>query len=161
MWMAVMVGANIWRCRFKSKWNFLTMLVPMKKISWLGGRLVMGVLGLLAMDPLLAQSIRGTRSDGPISMDSLMFKQLFDLSLTDGHAYKRLGELCKGVGPRLSGSDNAERGIVWAVDMLKSYRFDTVYTQPEESVGARGSKIIRPVSYRDMPPALVWRLDFE
>ena len=31
----------------------------------------------------------------------------------------------------------------------------------EESVGARGSKIIRPVSYRDMPPALVWRLDFE
>jgi hypothetical protein len=130
MWMAVMVGANIWRCRFKSKWNFLTILVPMKKISWLGGRLVIGVLGFLAMDPLLAQSIRGTRSDGPISMDSLMFKQLFDLSLTDGHAYKRLGELCKGVGPRLSGSDNAERGIVWAVDMLKSYRFDTVFTQP-------------------------------
>jgi hypothetical protein len=31
----------------------------------------------------------------------------------------------------------------------------------EETVGARGSKIIRPVSYRDMPPALVWRLDFE
>jgi hypothetical protein len=31
----------------------------------------------------------------------------------------------------------------------------------EESMGARGSKIIRPVSYRDMPPALVWRLDFE
>jgi hypothetical protein len=31
----------------------------------------------------------------------------------------------------------------------------------EESVGARGSKIIRPVSYRDMPPALVWRLEFE
>jgi hypothetical protein len=118
--MAVMVGANIWRCRFKSKWNFLTILVPMKKISWFGGRLVMGVLGFLAMDPLLAQSIRGTRSDGLISMDSLMFKQLFDLSLTDGHAYKRLGELCKGVGPRLSGSDNAERGIVWAVDMLKS-----------------------------------------
>jgi hypothetical protein len=31
----------------------------------------------------------------------------------------------------------------------------------EESMGSRGSKIIRPVSYRDMPPALVWRLDFE
>jgi len=55
---------------------------------------------------------------------------LFDLALTDGHAYKRLGELCKGVGSRLSGSDNAERGIVWAVSMLKSYQFDTVFTQP-------------------------------
>lgn len=62
--------------------------------------------------------------------DSLVFKQLFDLSLTDGHAYNRLGELCKGVGPRLSGSDNAEKGISWAVDMLKSYSFDTVFTQP-------------------------------
>jgi len=41
--------------------------------------------------------------------DSAMFKALFDLALTDGHAYKRLGELCKGVGSRLSGSDNAER----------------------------------------------------
>ena len=105
-------------------------LLPMKKFSWFGGRLVIGVLGFLAMDPLLAQGFRVTRSDGPISLDSLMFKRLFDLSLTDGHAYKRLGELCKGVGPRLSGSDNAERGIVWAVDMLKSYRFDTVFTQP-------------------------------
>lgn len=64
------------------------------------------------------------------TLDSLIFKRLFDLSLTQGHAYSRLGELCKGVGPRLSGSDNAERGIEWAMDMLKSYRFDTVYTQP-------------------------------
>ena len=64
------------------------------------------------------------------AMDSLMFKRLFDLSLTQGHAYMRLGELCKGVGSRLSGSDNAERGIEWAVDMLESYRFDSVYTQP-------------------------------
>ena len=30
-----------------------------------------------------------------------------------------------------------------------------------ESVGPRGSKIIRPESYRDMPAALVWKLRFE
>jgi hypothetical protein len=66
----------------------------------------------------------------PEPTDSLVFKRLMDLSLTDGHAYMRLGELCKGIGPRLSGSDNAERGIVWAVDMLNSYHFDTVFTQP-------------------------------
>jgi hypothetical protein len=66
----------------------------------------------------------------PEPTDSLVFKRLMDLSLTDGHAYMRLGELCKSVGPRLSGSDNAERGIEWAVNMLNSYHFDTVFTQP-------------------------------
>ncbi len=30
-----------------------------------------------------------------------------------------------------------------------------------ESVGPSGSRIIKPESYRNMPPALVWRLDFE
>ena len=75
-------------------------------------------------------NMRGMRAVRPIPSDSLIFKRLFDLSLTDGHAYKRLGELCKGVGPRLSGSDNAEKGIVWAVDMLRGYQFDTVFTQP-------------------------------
>jgi len=76
------------------------------------------------------------------AQDSLIFKRLFDLSLTQGQAYSRLGELCKGVGPRLSGSDNAERGIEWAVDMLKSYRFDTVFTQPGDGskMGARGNR---------------------
>lgn len=75
-------------------------------------------------------NMRGMRAVRPIPSDSQIFKRLFDLSLTDGHAYKRLGELCKGVGPRLSGSDNAEKGIVWAVDMLRGYQFDTVFTQP-------------------------------
>ena len=65
-----------------------------------------------------------------VPSDSLIFKLLFDKSLTEGHAYFRLGELCKGVGHRLSGSDNAEKGIRWAVSMLKSYQFDTVFTQP-------------------------------
>lgn len=59
-----------------------------------------------------------------------MFKKLFDLSLTDGNAYMRLGQLCKDIGPRLSGSDNAEKGVAWAVDMLNSYGFDTVFKQP-------------------------------
>ena len=34
-------------------------------------------------------------------------------------------------------------------------------TRKIESVGPRGSKIIRPESYRDMPAALVWKLRFE
>lgn len=61
--------------------------------------------------------------------DSLILHQLFELSLTEGHAYARLGELCKTIGPRLSGSDQAEKGVNWAFNMLSSYGFDKVDTQ--------------------------------
>ena len=61
--------------------------------------------------------------------DSIFFKQLFDESLLKGHSYARLGELCKQIGARLSGSDAAEKGIQWATKMLKSYQFDQVDTQ--------------------------------
>lgn len=55
---------------------------------------------------------------------------IFKESLLRGHAYARLGELCKDIGPRLSGSDQAEKGLDWAVEMLSTYGFDTVYKQP-------------------------------
>lgn len=61
--------------------------------------------------------------------DSLLFRKIFDEALLRGESYSRLGELCKTIGPRLSGSDAAEKGIVWAVNMLGSYQFDSVFTQ--------------------------------
>lgn len=62
--------------------------------------------------------------------DSIIFRRIFNEALLRGHSYERLGELCKKIGHRLSGSDAAENGILWAVDMLKTYNFDSVYTQP-------------------------------
>lgn len=64
-----------------------------------------------------------------INNDSIFFKQIFEEALLKGHSYARLGELCKTVGARLSGSDAAEKGIQWATNMLKSYQFDAVDTQ--------------------------------
>jgi hypothetical protein len=61
--------------------------------------------------------------------DSLFIRRIFDEALVNGHSYQRLGELCKTIGHRLSGSVQADNGVRWAVDMLKSYRFDTVFTQ--------------------------------
>ena len=52
--------------------------------------------------------------------DSVFFKQLFDESLLKGHSYARLGELCKQIGARLSGSDAAEKGIQWATRCSKA-----------------------------------------
>lgn len=66
----------------------------------------------------------------PKSGDSLLFRKIFDEALLRGHSYARLGELCKKIGSRLSGSDQAEKGIDWAIDMLNSYNFDSVYKQP-------------------------------
>lgn len=60
--------------------------------------------------------------------DSALFKRIYDEALLRGHSYALLGELCS-MGPRLSGSDNAERAIQWAVNELKKYPFDRVDTQ--------------------------------
>ncbi|MBU6324004.1 MAG: M20/M25/M40 family metallo-hydrolase [Bacteroidetes bacterium] len=62
--------------------------------------------------------------------DSLFIRRIYDEALLNGHAYKRLEELCKGYGSRLSGSDHAERAVTWAGNMLRSYGFDTVMLQP-------------------------------
>jgi carboxypeptidase Q len=64
------------------------------------------------------------------SQDSLFIRKIYDEALLRGHAYARLGQLCKDIGPRLSGSDNAEKGIEWSVNMLNTYGFDSVYKQP-------------------------------
>ena len=62
--------------------------------------------------------------------DSVFIRKIYDEALLRGHAYARLGQLCKDIGPRLSGSDNAEKGIEWAENMLNTYGFDSVYKQP-------------------------------
>ncbi len=62
--------------------------------------------------------------------DSAIFKRIHNEALLNGQAYMRLGELCKNIGSRISGSDNAEAAIQWAVKMLRTYKFDTVFTQP-------------------------------
>jgi len=60
--------------------------------------------------------------------DSLIFQKIYAEALLRGHSYSLLGELCS-MGPRLSGSDNAEKAIQWAVAELKKYSFDRVDTQ--------------------------------
>jgi carboxypeptidase Q len=61
--------------------------------------------------------------------DSLQVRAIFDVSLVEAQAYLRLGELCKTIGHRLSGSTQAEQAVAWALNMLRSYPFDTVFTQ--------------------------------
>ena len=63
-------------------------------------------------------------------IDSLKIRQIFDVALTEGHAYENLRSLCKDVGARLSGSPEAEKAVKWAQARLESYQFDSVWLMP-------------------------------
>lgn len=62
--------------------------------------------------------------------DSLQIRRIYDIALTQGHAYENLRSLCKDVGARLSGSLEAEKAVLWAKSLLESYQFDKVWLMP-------------------------------
>lgn len=62
--------------------------------------------------------------------DSVMLKRFFDEALVKGQSYENLRYLCKNIGSRLSGSDNASEAITWTEDLMKSYKLDSVWLQP-------------------------------
>ena len=64
-----------------------------------------------------------------ISQDSLFIRSIYNEALERGHAYEDLRELCKTIGPRLSGSAKAEMSIDWSEAKFKAYNFDNVYKQ--------------------------------
>lgn len=61
--------------------------------------------------------------------DSLYFRKIYDFALTESSCYANLRVLCKTVGHRLSGSDNAEKAVLWGEKTMKELGFDTVYLQ--------------------------------
>jgi hypothetical protein len=62
--------------------------------------------------------------------DSVLIRKIYSHHLTNSNSYENLRELCKGVGNRLSGSENAEKAVKWAFEKLKSEKSaDTVYLQ--------------------------------
>lgn len=61
--------------------------------------------------------------------DSIMIRKIYDEALANGHAYKNLEYLCKKIGPRLSGSVNAQKSVEWTKKLMEDYGFDRVYLQ--------------------------------
>lgn len=62
--------------------------------------------------------------------DSATIKKISDEILTNGKAYENLRYLCKKIGPRLSGSPQAQQAVEATFRMLKEAGADTVYLQP-------------------------------
>lgn len=62
--------------------------------------------------------------------DSIQIKKISDDVMRNGQAYENLRYLCKKIGPRLSGSANAQKAVEATARMLKEAGADTVYMQP-------------------------------
>jgi carboxypeptidase Q len=62
--------------------------------------------------------------------DAAMLKQLSDEIMLRSTAYENLRYLCKQVGPRLSGSPQAQKAVEATARMLKEAGADTVFLQP-------------------------------
>lgn len=62
--------------------------------------------------------------------DSLELRKIYDEALVNGKAYESLHYLCKNIGQRISGSDNAQKAVEYGKKLMESYGFDKVYLQP-------------------------------
>jgi carboxypeptidase Q len=62
--------------------------------------------------------------------DSVAIRRIADEVLMNGKAYDNLRWLCKKIGPRLSGSTQAQKAVEATETMLRAAGADTVYLQP-------------------------------
>src|ERR1700743_3667218 len=63
------------------------------------------------------------------AQDSLILRKIYDEELVNGQCYDNLHYLCKNIGPRLSGSANAQKAVEWGKKLMESYGFDHVFLQ--------------------------------
>ena len=63
------------------------------------------------------------------SQDSLEIRKIYDMALLNGQAYQWLDHLSNNIGPRLSGSYNAERAVQYTKKELENLGLDKVWLQ--------------------------------
>jgi len=61
--------------------------------------------------------------------DIQVIRSIFDEALVNGKSYDWLRELCIEVGPRLSGSEGANKAVIWGKSLMESLNFDKVFLQ--------------------------------
>jgi carboxypeptidase Q len=70
---------------------------------------------------MLAHTVQG--------QDSLVLRKIYDEALVNGQSYENLRFLCKQIGPRLSGSPQAQAAVDWSKVLMEKYGFDKVFLQ--------------------------------
>ncbi len=61
--------------------------------------------------------------------DSMLIRSLFDEALINGKSYEQLNFLCKKIGKRITGSQQAEQALAWAYGEVSKYGIDSIYMQ--------------------------------
>lgn len=61
--------------------------------------------------------------------DEDMLKQIYKSALTESHCYSWLDDLSNKVGQRLSGSEGAEKGVLYTKQQMETLGLDKVYLQ--------------------------------
>ncbi len=73
--------------------------------------------------------------------DSLAVRSIFDEALLNGKSYSQLNYLCKVIGHRLTGSQQAEDALAWAQKEVSAYNPDRIRQQSVEATRwLRGDK---------------------
>ncbi|GAB3887547.1 M28 family peptidase [Spirosoma agri] len=79
--------------------------------------------------------------------DSVTIRRIFNESLANGKSYEWLRHLTKKVGPRLSGSEGAQKAVDWTKQIMEEQGFDRVFLQdvmvPHWVRGAKEEAFIR------------------
>lgn len=78
---------------------------------------------------LLSILVCGSLAASAQNTDSLFLRKIYDEALVNGKPYQNLEYLCKKIGPRLSGSVNAQKAVDWTKKLMKQYGFDRVFLQ--------------------------------
>src|SRR6478736_9868324 len=106
-------------------------------------RIVLIAALVAATAPLAAQSPNWLDAYRPVA------QRLITESQSSDFAWTRLAEVTDTFGPRLSGSDNLERALDWAVDTMKKDGFENVHKEsvmvPKWVRGDESLDLIEPV----------------
>ena len=94
--------------------------IPMRSLSF---SLAVSLALTLALSTAFPREARAQTDD------EQTVTAIFSERLTTGEMYYLLEDLCKNIGPRLSGSEGAERAVAWAKEVMEGYGFDRVYLQ--------------------------------
>ena len=122
------------------------------------GLLRLFVFLIIFVPSMAAQQPPGSPTPTPVPLPSPTVKidryraaaaKIIGAALTSDRAYSRLAHLTDHIGNRLSGSENLERAIEWAVTEMKRDGLDSVRTQkvmvPHWVRGAESLEMLTPV----------------
>jgi len=104
---------------------------------------------LVVLASVAALSANGhPRADDPPTAG----ERILEAARTDSRAYEKLAWLTDRIGPRLSGSANLERAVIWAADQLRKDGLEHVWTEevlvPHWVRGKESARIVAPTEHR-------------